>query len=208
MRRMGAENERGLEEDLVDSARARLVRREPLVLAPVRQLVPEPEAQELGRIEADVRLDGLLASPEELLHVIVPGSEGPAAKWLQLRIQVVAEARERPVVADRDRNAGERDIRPRSVRDTVAIGVDQVAWNGAAGDDVVTRDETATDRPHSFTADRQQRMQPAFRAVFVADIEAGKRVTQPIGVETVGDGRAELDRVLVAELEERPQTSG
>src|SRR5437773_4074182 len=152
MRRMGAENERGLEEDLVHLSRARLVRREPLVLASVRQLVPEPEAQELGRIEADVRLDRLLASPEELLHVIVPGAEGPAAKWLQLGVQVVAEARERPVVADRDRNAGERDIRPRSVRDPVAIGVDQVAWNSAAGDDVVPRDETAPDRPDPFTA--------------------------------------------------------
>src|SRR5207247_3231573 len=119
MRRMGAENERGLEEDLVDFARARFVRRESVVLASVRQLVPEPEAQEFGRKEADVRLDRLLASPEELFHVVVTRAESPAAKWLQLGVQVIPEARECPMIADRDRNAWERDIRARSVRDSI-----------------------------------------------------------------------------------------
>src|SRR5207237_232867 len=70
MRRMRAEDERGLEEELVDVPRARLVRGEAVVLRSIRQLVAETKAQELGGIEADVRLDGPLPAADQLLHVV------------------------------------------------------------------------------------------------------------------------------------------
>src|SRR5438045_3379927 len=102
MRRMGAEDERGLEKQLVDAPRARLVRGEADVLAPLRELVPQTESQELRRIEADVRLDRLLATAHELLRVIVARTERPAPERLQLAVAVPAEARNGAVVAEGD----------------------------------------------------------------------------------------------------------
>src|SRR5205085_3703808 len=99
----------------------------------------------------------------------------------------------------------------RRVRDAIAVGVDEGAGDRAAGhdgarSDDVPRDETAADRPDALAAGGQQRVQPALRAVLVANVEPGQRVTQPIDIETVGDRGAELDRVLVTQLEERAKT--
>src|ERR1051326_7207204 len=185
MRRMGAENERGLEEDLVDVPRGRLVVRESRVLASLRELVAQTESQELRRKEADVRLDRLLAAAYQLLRVVVARTARPAPERLQLAVSVPAEARERPVVAERDRGLG----------NTVAVRVDQ---------EVVARGFRTADRPDAFTARGDERVQPAFRAVLVADVEARQRTALSFRRVTIRDRCAELDRVLVAKLEECP----
>ena len=55
MRRVGAQDERGLEQDLVHLAGARLVVRDPIPLIPLGVLVAEPEAEELRGHEGHVR---------------------------------------------------------------------------------------------------------------------------------------------------------
>src|SRR5438128_1963738 len=103
MRGMRAEDERRLEEQLVDVARARLVRREAEVLRSLRELVAETEAQELRRVEAQIRLEGPLAAANRQLGVVVPHAARPASERLELGERVPPEARVRPMVAERER---------------------------------------------------------------------------------------------------------
>src|SRR5437016_14614316 len=116
MRGMGTENERGLQEQLVDVARTRVVAGEAGVLTAFRQLVAETEPKDLRGIEADVRLDRVLASPQRLLDVVVASAERPAPQWLNLGKQVVAEACERAMASERDGRVWELGIRGRYVR--------------------------------------------------------------------------------------------
>ena len=51
-------------------------------------------------------------------------------------------------------------------------------------------------------------MRPALGPELVADVEARQRVTLALAGETGRDGRAELDGVLVAQLEERAEAPG
>src|SRR5713101_9309491 len=84
MRRMGAEDERGLEENLVYLPGASSVVREPRVATALRALgvlVAEAEPQELRRHEAQIGLHRpLLPGIDRVLCPVVPESGRPAAE--------------------------------------------------------------------------------------------------------------------------------
>src|SRR5436309_15977047 len=94
MRRMGAEDERCLEQDLVQLPRARVVQVERVASlgTAVRVLVRDPEAQELRRPECQVRLyRPLPAGIHRVLRPVVADAAGPAAEGLRLEAGVPAE---------------------------------------------------------------------------------------------------------------------
>src|SRR5688572_13510396 len=87
VRRVGAEDECGLEEQLVENAAAAGLRAHTVRALGV--LVAEPEAQELRRHEGHVRLHGPLpARLHGILRRVVARAEGPAAPRLHLRVRV------------------------------------------------------------------------------------------------------------------------
>src|SRR2546422_11715181 len=53
-----------------------------------------------------------------------------------------------------------------------------------------------------------ERMEPALRTILVAALPAQDRAGKPLRRLAVGDRHAELDRVLVAQLEERAEPAG
>src|SRR5919108_1464966 len=90
---MGAQDERGLEEQLVDDATAAAVGIEAVAVRALGVLVGRAEPQELRREEAHVRLDGPLAARHRrILRVVVAGAERPLPPRLHLGPAVPAEA--------------------------------------------------------------------------------------------------------------------
>src|SRR5947199_9048664 len=97
MRRVGAEDERALEQHLVRDPRAAAVAGEVHRPVALGALVGEPEAQELRGPERDVRLDRPLAPGQQReLRPVVTHASPPAAPWLGFaaRIPAAAVARE------------------------------------------------------------------------------------------------------------------
>src|SRR5207249_8719854 len=91
VRGMGAEDERGLEKELVHGPRAAAVEIEAVTMSAVRALVRRPEAEELGRPETDVGLDRPLgARVLRVLRPVEPKSAGPATPGLHFAAQVPA----------------------------------------------------------------------------------------------------------------------
>src|SRR2546422_11084979 len=91
---MGAQNERGLEEQLVHDPTAAAVAVEAgqVAMGTLGVLVAEAEAQEFRREEADVRADGpLVAGTVGILRRVVPYAERPASPGLQLPPAVPAK---------------------------------------------------------------------------------------------------------------------
>src|ERR1044071_1531418 len=79
VRRMGAQDERGLEEDLVDLAGARVVVGEAVAVRPLGVLVAEAEAEELGGHEREVGTDRPLPpAHDRVLGPVVAEAGGPA----------------------------------------------------------------------------------------------------------------------------------
>src|SRR3989442_14260127 len=83
MRRVGAEDERALEQHLVRDPRAAAVAGEVHRPVALGALVGEPEAQELRGRERDVRLDRPLAPGHQCeLRPVVSHPARPTAPWL------------------------------------------------------------------------------------------------------------------------------
>src|SRR5262245_64315149 len=112
---MGAQDERGLEQDLVHGAGAPAVEVELIagLAGPLGVLVAQAEAEKLGRPEGDVGSEGPLPSGlHGELRVVVASAERPTAPRLDLTVEVPAEPVERA------------PIRHRGIGDTVAVRVD------------------------------------------------------------------------------------
>src|SRR5712691_11831660 len=98
MGRVGAQDEGGLEENLVHLAGARLVVRESVPLVALGVLVAETEAEELRGHEGQVRAGGPFVAPldRELGPVVTeaggPAAPGSGANGLDLAAQVPAPA--------------------------------------------------------------------------------------------------------------------
>src|SRR5213594_4292891 len=93
MRRVGAEDERALEQHLVRDPRAAAVAGEVHRPVALGALVGEPEAQELRGPERDVRLDRPLAPGHQReLRPVVTHAARPAAPWLDFQARIPAEA--------------------------------------------------------------------------------------------------------------------
>src|SRR3989454_822233 len=175
------EDERALEENLVDSLRAPVVRVGSLAVGPIGVLVREAEAEELRRPEGDVGVDGsLLPRVRRELRPVVPDARRPAPERLDLGARVPAEAVLLPL--------GD------AVDDAVAVGV--------------SLHEDATQRIDRLSGDRHEWVEPAVRAVLVAPLPAQERVALLLRRLAARNRHAELHRVLVAELEERPEPAG
>src|SRR5499425_2883044 len=81
VRRMGAQDERGLEEDLVDLAGGRVVVAEAVPLVSLRVLVAQAEAEELGGHEGQVRAHRpLVAAQDRELGPVVAEPGRPAGE--------------------------------------------------------------------------------------------------------------------------------
>src|SRR5919108_2419558 len=95
MRRMGAEDERGLEQELVHDAPAAAgaIEIEQITMRALGVLVREPEPQKLRRVEGHVGLDSpLMARIRRVLRRVVPRPERPPPPGLDLGPTVPAEA--------------------------------------------------------------------------------------------------------------------
>src|SRR5581483_3307530 len=181
MRGMCAQDERGLEEQLVHKSRAAPVACGIEPLLPVGVLVGQTEAQKLGRKEADVRLDGPLpAGRVRILRRVVPRAERPPAPRLQLGPSVPPEAIAPALLVEVGR--------------AIAVDIDAALH--------------ATDRVDPLGADGQQRMEPAVRPVLVLEIVSDEGAAQPRAGLAARDRRAGLQRLRVAELEERAYPAG
>src|SRR5439155_541700 len=87
-----SENERALEENLVDSLRAPVVRVGGLAVGAIGVLVCEVEAEELRRSERNVGLDGsLLPRGRWELRSVVPDARRSAPEQLHLGARVPTE---------------------------------------------------------------------------------------------------------------------
>src|SRR2546422_4636376 len=183
VRRMGAEDERALEEDLVHPPGARVVQVEGVasLRAAVGVLVRQPEAQELRRPEREIRLDRpLLTGIHRVLRPVVADAAGPTAEGLHLEPGVPAEVIALTLVDLIDR--------------AVPVHVDA--------------DVRLAQRVERFARDRDQWMEPTVRTIFVAALPAQDRGAVSVVRLAARDRHAQLDRVLVAELEERPEPAG
>src|SRR5438093_4359866 len=152
MRRMGAENERGLEEPFVHdpTAAAVAVEVEQVAMRALGVLVAQAEPQELGGIETHVRLDGpLIPWVRRILRRVIACAERPPPPWLHLAPAVPAEAVAR-LFLERIENA---------------VAVD------------VNASLRAPDRVDSFTRQRQQRVQPDVGPALELDVVAGQRAS-------------------------------
>src|SRR5437899_8836923 len=177
-RGMGAEDDRGLEKELVHGPRAAAVEIEAVTMSAVRALVRRPEAEELGRPETDVGLERPLGTwILRVLRPVDPQTAGPAPPRLDLAAHVPAPAV--PVFLIE------------GIGHAVAVGVDV--------------DVELPPRVEPLSRQGDERMEPAVRAVLVAAFPTQDRAGKPLGGLAAGDRHAELDRVLVAELEERAE---
>src|SRR5689334_663260 len=188
MRRVGAQDEGGLEEDLVDLPGARLVVGEAVAVGSLGVLVAEPEAEELRGHEREVGPDGPLPpAHDRVLGPVVaeaggPAGELPGAEGLHLAARVPAPAIASPGLV-------------RRVLDAVAVGV-------------LAEHVDAPDLVDRLPEQGQQRVLPALRAVPVLGVEAQQRVAAPLRGDPVGRRDPELQRALVAQLQERAEPGG
>src|SRR5919198_5973401 len=174
MRGMRAENERGLEKQLVDQTRAAAVARRIEALLPVRVLVRQPEAQELRREEAHVWLHGPLPARRiRILRRIVARAERPAPPRLQLRPRVPAEALT-PLLLE-------------EIDDAILVRVDLAV--------------AAADRVDSLGPQRQQGMQPAVGTELVLQVVADEPAAEAFARLAAGDRGPHLQRLRVTQLE-------
>src|SRR5438477_1004936 len=183
VRRMGAENERGLEEQLVHESRAAAiaVEVEQIALRAIGVLVADPEAQELGGIEAHVWLHGpLIARVRRVLRRVIPRTERPPTPWLKLGPPVPPEALSGLLLEQ--------------VEAAVAVEVD-----AALG---------TPDRVDALGGQRQERVEPAVRPVLELQIVAEQRAAQALVGLAVGHGGAGLQRHRVGQVEERHHAPG
>src|SRR5712691_3398165 len=93
MRGVRTEDERGLEEQLVDDPAATAVEIEAAAMGAIRMLVGETEPQEFRREEGHVRLDRPLpAGIHRVLRGVVADAERPSPPRLHFAPTVPAEA--------------------------------------------------------------------------------------------------------------------
>src|SRR6266567_8948506 len=145
-------------------------------LAPGRLLVPEPEAQELGRIVREIGLDGPLRS--RVGRVL-----GPVVAEAQLPFRQLAVV-ERPDLAV--------DV------ETLAVALARPVEPVRVGDDDVTEgDEVLAQKGERGAL-------PAGRRVLVLGVEADDGAALLRGRLAGCDRGAELDGAPVVQLEERP----
>src|SRR5881628_382287 len=172
MRRVGAENEGGLEEPLVHDPAASAVPGRVRLLRALGVLVAETEAQELRRIETHVGPDSpLIAWIGRILRRVVAHAECPPPPRLDLAPAVPAEA-----------VAG---LLLERVEDAVAVEV-----HTALG---------ATDGIDALAGEREQWMQPAVRPILELEVVADQRAPQPLGRLAIGHGSADLQRHRVGQ---------
>src|SRR4029453_15591290 len=163
---VGAEDERGLEGELVHRAGAAAVQVEGVdsLRGACRVLVGESEPEELRRPERDVGLDRLLETRGlQELRPVVPEAAGPAAPGLHLAAHVEAPAVLLPL-----------------------LGLDDA---GAGG--VALRSELL-DRVERLPRHRDERVEPAVRAVLVTPFPTQDRAGQMVGRLAARDCHAEL----------------
>src|SRR2546426_3364207 len=176
MRRVGAQDERGLEEQLAHEPRATTVAGDVERMAAVGVFVTHAEAEELRRIEGYVRFHGpLIAGRVRELGGVVAHAERPATPRLQFAPAVPPEAVPGLLL--------EQVGRP--------VAIDVHAPLGAA------------DRIDSLTPQREQRMQPAFGTELVLQIEAQQGTAQAFRGFSVRDRGADLEGLRFGEVEER-----
>src|SRR5712692_1923184 len=177
MRRVGAQDEGGLQEKLVHPSGAPAVIREVEVAAAVRALrvlVAQAEAQELGGIVREERTHGpFLTRVDRVL--------GP----------VVAEAQE-PL---RELAVGEGS-HIRADVEALAVAMSRLV------DPVGVCHEDVAEREQVLSVGREERALPSRGRELVLHVEADDGARLLLRRVTVGDGRAELDGAEVPKVEE------
>src|SRR5262245_62449600 len=183
---VGSEDERALEQDLVEALRSR---RRPAEVGggdrvEVRVLEGQPEAEEVRGLEGDVGFDRPLPPREiQILGVVVADTAQPPEKRLDLRVDI--EARGRRLL-----RAGRRDLQARG-------GIER-------------RARRLVEAPglEPLAGDGEERLAPALGGELVLGLQIQNRIRERLARRSRGDGSAELERAEIAEVQERPQATG